>query len=284
MKCKKAEEDKRALSSQIHILSQEVESGKLLIDKLLKTTNDSTKAFDWERKEKEYISAIRNIRQQIRAQASVVSLDLYKASVDENKVVKLKLQRAEKRVACLENKLEIKANSTLALGSTTFNSKSSPKMGNKTLSDISKKSNMPSMIDAGDGLQWQSSEQKKCSSSPRGDSRIHQEKKIRPHKRNDDLTGMTIHCQISPGSLGTTFHDASQADTGAKTEFEKRQFKSSCFNENQGPENKENSIGQTSASLTMQKARKFGGRRGLQLRLNKIRSPLPVKERALKSR
>ena len=200
-------------------------------------------------------------------------------------MVKQKLQRAEKRVACLENSLENKLFCTSPMTSAALNSKPQPQVGAETVSDTPKKrACMPPTTHVANRQRRGGSEQKQRHSSTHQESRTHQETKTTSNKRNDDLTGMTIHCQISPGSVGKTFNYASQANMGESTIPDARQSKSGRFDENQGLAHKENNIGQTPKSLTMQKARKFGGRKGLQLRLNKIRSPPPAKARALKLR
>jgi len=98
------EEDNAKLGSRIEELSEEVISSRALIDKLLRTSHE-TQVSDWERKETQYKAAIRNYQQQIREQASTVSLDLYMAAVDDGKRTQAQLQNASRKIVDLEKKL-----------------------------------------------------------------------------------------------------------------------------------------------------------------------------------
>lgn len=98
------QEENATLGAKIEELSEEVFSSRTLIDKLLKTSHE-TQASDWERKESQYKAAIRNYQQQIRKQESTVSLDLYKAAMDDSKKTQLKLQNATRKILDLESKM-----------------------------------------------------------------------------------------------------------------------------------------------------------------------------------
>jgi hypothetical protein len=70
--------DNQKLSKKIQELRAEVKSSRAYIDKLLKISHE-TKEEDWEIQEQQYKQVIQNLRYQIRKQATVVSIDLYKA-------------------------------------------------------------------------------------------------------------------------------------------------------------------------------------------------------------
>ena len=101
---KALEHDNADLGSKIEELSAEVTSSRVYIDRLLKTSHE-TQISDWEKKEAQYKAAIRNYQQQIRKQASTVSLDLYKKAVDENKRAQTQLEKAEGTIQKLETKV-----------------------------------------------------------------------------------------------------------------------------------------------------------------------------------
>ncbi len=98
------QDDNVKLGSKIEELSSEVISSRALIDKLLKTSHDAQNS-DWDKKEAQYRSVIRNYQQQIRKQASTVSLELYKAVVDDSKRTQTQLQDAEKKILDLQSKV-----------------------------------------------------------------------------------------------------------------------------------------------------------------------------------
>lgn len=114
---KALQEDNVNLGSKIEELSSEVISSRALIDKLLKTSHD-TQTGDWEKKEAQYRSVIRNYQQQIRKQASTVSLELYKAVIDESKRTQTQLQDAEKRIIDLQSKVTSMEKEGIAIGTT----------------------------------------------------------------------------------------------------------------------------------------------------------------------
>jgi len=98
------------LGKRIEELSLEVTSSRAYIDKLLKTSHETNKS-NWERKEEEYVTVVRNLRQQIRKQTSSVSIELYKAAVDTGKMKQVQLDEAKRKISTLERsvqKLEIK--------------------------------------------------------------------------------------------------------------------------------------------------------------------------------
>lgn len=96
--------ENRKLSGRIQDLAQEVASSRAYIDKLLKTSQDVEQS-DWESREEKYKIVIKNLRQQIRKQASAVSIDLYKNAVDDSKQNKSELKNAEKKIASLVSKV-----------------------------------------------------------------------------------------------------------------------------------------------------------------------------------
>ena len=105
MRANKAlQEDNVQLGTRIEELSSEVISSRALIDKLLKTSHD-TQTDEWEKKEAQYKSVIRNYQQQIRKQASTVSLELYKSVVDDSKRTHSQLQDAERKILDLQTKI-----------------------------------------------------------------------------------------------------------------------------------------------------------------------------------
>ena len=79
-------------------------SSRAYIDKLLKTTQD-TEQSDWEKMEQQYKQVIQNLRQQIRKQGTAVSIDLYKAAVDDGKQRASELRSSQKKVASLTSKV-----------------------------------------------------------------------------------------------------------------------------------------------------------------------------------
>ena len=101
---KTLQEDNVQLGTRIEELSSEVISSRALIDKLLKTSHD-TQTDEWEKKEAQYRSVIRNYQQQIRKQASTVSLELYKSVVDDSKRTHTQLQDAESKILDLQTKI-----------------------------------------------------------------------------------------------------------------------------------------------------------------------------------
>jgi hypothetical protein len=105
---KELEKENVHLGSKIEVLSAEVTSSRALIDKLLKTSHE-TQASDWEKKEYQYKSAIRNYQQQIRKPASTVSLELYRAAVDDSKFTQSQLQDAERKIRVLETRVSTQA-------------------------------------------------------------------------------------------------------------------------------------------------------------------------------
>eukprot|EP00980_Cylindrotheca_fusiformis_P003310 scaffold743_cov117-Cylindrotheca_fusiformis.AAC.29 len=98
------EAENMKLSEKIQELAQEVASSRAYIDKLLKTSNDVEQS-EWESREEKYKTVIKNLRQQIRKQASAVSIDLYKNAVDDGKKKKTDLMNAEKKIASLVSKV-----------------------------------------------------------------------------------------------------------------------------------------------------------------------------------
>lgn len=92
------------LSNRIQELADEVASSRVYIDKLLKTTHD-TQQDDWEKREDQYKTVIKNLRQQIRKQTPAVSIELYKAAVDKGKKKQEELNSAEEKLATLESKV-----------------------------------------------------------------------------------------------------------------------------------------------------------------------------------
>jgi hypothetical protein len=92
------------LSRKIQELADEVASSRAYIDKLLKTSHD-TKVSNWEEREDQYKSVIQNLRQQIRKQTPAVSIDLYKAAIDDGRQKQSELRTAEQKISSLESKL-----------------------------------------------------------------------------------------------------------------------------------------------------------------------------------
>jgi hypothetical protein len=98
------QEENANLGTKIEELSDEVISSRVLIDKLLKTSHE-TQVSDWEMKEAQYKAAIRNYQQQIRKQGSTVSLELYRAVVDDSKRTQSQLLDATRKITDLESKV-----------------------------------------------------------------------------------------------------------------------------------------------------------------------------------
>ena len=71
------------LSKKIQDLAEEVSSSRAYIDKLLKTSHE-TEQSDWEIREEKYKKVVQNLRQQIRKQASAVSIDLVRFRLYQN--------------------------------------------------------------------------------------------------------------------------------------------------------------------------------------------------------
>jgi hypothetical protein len=92
------------LGKKIQELADEVASSRAYIDKLLKTSHD-TKVSNWEEREDQYKSVIQNLRQQIRKQTPAVSIDLYKAAIDDGRQKQSELRTAEQKISSLESKL-----------------------------------------------------------------------------------------------------------------------------------------------------------------------------------
>lgn len=101
---KSLEDDNLSLSKKIEDLSNEVISSRALIDKLLKTTHE-TQENEWEQKEAQYKAAIRNYQQQIRKQSTAVSLELYRAAIEDSKMSQNQLLQAEQKIAALESQI-----------------------------------------------------------------------------------------------------------------------------------------------------------------------------------
>ena len=100
----KLQEENAKLSDRIQDLAQEVESSRVYIDKLLKTSRDANEG-DWEAREAKYKTVIQNLRQQIRKQGSTVKLELYKSALDDGKKKSQDLQDANQRIATLVAKV-----------------------------------------------------------------------------------------------------------------------------------------------------------------------------------
>lgn len=285
---KEAHAVNRQLDAKIHTLTHEVTSGQALIDKLLKTTHD-TKPGEWEKKEEQYIASIRNYQQQIRKQASVVSLDLYKASVDEGRMTQERLKYAEKRIANLEERLEkksmVRAESDKPAA---FVSRSNAdQLKDVAMSTVQRQANRRRghAVEC-DGLPKSTMA---CDSRKQLGSRTATGKLNRGVNQDqyslfnspslpqvNDLTGMTILCHRASNTASTPRNDqkaCSKTDVGISSAIEGKQKKALEKLLSPRAENKENKTFIAQGSLRMQKARKFGGRKGLQLRLNKIRSP-----------
>lgn len=98
------QQENSKLSDRIQDLAQEVESSRVYIDKLLKTSHDTNEE-DWEAREEKYKTVIQNLRQQIRKQGSTVKLELYKSALDDGKKKSQDLQDANKRIADLVAKV-----------------------------------------------------------------------------------------------------------------------------------------------------------------------------------
>lgn len=98
------ESENARLAEKIEELRAEVKSGRAYIDKLLQTSHD-TKQEDWEKQEEKYRSVICTLRQQIRKQASVVSINLYKDAKNESRKSLAELRIAEGNIEKLKEKL-----------------------------------------------------------------------------------------------------------------------------------------------------------------------------------
>ena len=98
--CRRLERENTLLTKQVQELSDELESSRSYIDKLLeqKVTEN-----EWSSKEKEYKQIISNLRAQIRGGEAMVSLALYRKAVGEARA---------RALECQEKKLELKDLST----------------------------------------------------------------------------------------------------------------------------------------------------------------------------
>ena len=92
------------LTKEIQELSAEVASSRIYIDKLLKTSRDTTHS-DWELKEQQYKAIVRNLRQRLVKEQSMVSIDLYKAAIDSGRQKVTELKESQKKVESLSTKV-----------------------------------------------------------------------------------------------------------------------------------------------------------------------------------
>ena len=98
------ERENQLLTKEIQELSAEVASSRSYIDKLLKTSRD-TKQSDWEEKEQQYKAIVRNLRQRLVKENTMVSIDLYKAAIDSGRQKMSELKQSQQRVASLSSKV-----------------------------------------------------------------------------------------------------------------------------------------------------------------------------------
>ncbi len=100
----KLSKENQKLCKKINELRAEVKSSRAYIDKLLRTSHN-TSVEDWERHEQQYKQVIQNLRKQIRKQDTVVSLDLYKLEKGKVREKTTQLRVAESTIDDLQAKV-----------------------------------------------------------------------------------------------------------------------------------------------------------------------------------
>jgi hypothetical protein len=105
LKCQRTlEKENQLLTQKIQSLAEEVASSRAYIDKLLKTARDSHQS-DWERRELQYKTVVRNLRQQLLKENTMVSIDLYKAAIDDGRQKVAELKVTQEKVSALSSTL-----------------------------------------------------------------------------------------------------------------------------------------------------------------------------------